>query len=109
MFRDKIITRKNFPEYNDVDKNQKKFKITGKISQSIFRYKEAIDKENIIQQIILQIVLNFDRQSSYPAFKNKHMLVNGTANISVNIEGIKTSEEFKGKLRILIINNSNDI
>ena len=32
MFRDKIITIKNFPEYNDVNKNQKQFKITGKIS-----------------------------------------------------------------------------
>jgi integrase len=48
-FRDKIITVKNFLEYNDIDINQKKFKLKVRFPKTVFRYKEAIDKEDILK------------------------------------------------------------
>jgi integrase len=48
-FRDKVITVKNFLEYNDIDINLKKFKLKVRFPKTVFRYKEAIDKEDIIK------------------------------------------------------------
>src|SRR5687768_15878384 len=46
-FRDKIITAKTFLEYNDIELSPKKFKLKVRFPKTIFRHKEAIDKEDI--------------------------------------------------------------
>ena len=48
-FRDKIITAKTFLEYNDIELSPKKFKLKVRFPKTIFRHKEAIDKEDIIK------------------------------------------------------------
>ena len=48
-FRDKIITVKTFLEYNDIELSPKKFKLKVRFPKTIFRHKEAIDKEDIIK------------------------------------------------------------
>jgi integrase len=48
-FRDKIITVKTFFEYNDIEINPRKFKLKVKFPKTVFRHKEAIDKEDIIK------------------------------------------------------------
>ena len=48
-FRDKIITAKTFLEINDIELSPKKFKLKVRFPKTIFRHKEAIDKENIIK------------------------------------------------------------
>ena len=48
-FRDKIITVKTFLEFNDVELSPKKFKLKVRYPKTIFRHKEAIDKEDIIK------------------------------------------------------------
>jgi integrase len=48
-FRDKIITAKTFFEFNDLEISPRKFKLKVRYPKSIFRHKEAIDKEDIIR------------------------------------------------------------
>ena len=48
-FRDKIITVKTFLEYNDIEITPRKFKLKVRFPKTIFRHKEAIDKEDIIK------------------------------------------------------------
>jgi len=48
-FRDKIITVKTFLEYNDIEISPKKFKIKVRFPKSVLKYKEAIDKNDIVQ------------------------------------------------------------
>jgi integrase len=48
-FRDKIITVKTFLEYNDIEISPRKFKLKVRIPKTVLRYKEAIDKEDIIK------------------------------------------------------------
>ena len=48
-FRDRIITVKNFLEYNDIEISPKKFKLKVRFPKTIFRNKEAIDKTDIIK------------------------------------------------------------
>ena len=48
-FRDKIITVKTFLEFNDIELSPKKFKLKVRYPKTIFRHKEAIDKEDIIK------------------------------------------------------------
>jgi integrase len=48
-FRDKIITAKTFLEFNDIELSPKKFKLKVRFPKTIFRHKEAIDKEDIIK------------------------------------------------------------
>jgi integrase len=48
-FRDKIITAKTFLEYNDIELSPKKFKLKVRFPKTVFRPKEAIDKEDIIK------------------------------------------------------------
>ena len=48
-FRDRIITVKNFLEYNDIEISPRKFKLKVRFPKTIFRHKEAIDKEDIIK------------------------------------------------------------
>ena len=47
--RDKIITAKTFLEFNDIELNPKKFKLKVRLPKTVFRHKEAIDKEDIIK------------------------------------------------------------
>ena len=47
--RDKIITAKTFLEYNDIEISPKKFKLKVRYPKTVFRHKEAIDKEDIIK------------------------------------------------------------
>ena len=48
-FRDKIITVKTFLEYNDIEISPRKFKIKVRFPKSVLKYKEAIDKNDIVQ------------------------------------------------------------
>jgi integrase len=48
-FRDKIITAKTFLEYNDIELSPKKFKLKVRFPKTVFRPKEAIDKDDIIK------------------------------------------------------------
>ena len=48
-FRDKITTVKTFLEYNDMEISPRKFKIKVRYPKTIFKHKEAIDKEDIIK------------------------------------------------------------
>jgi integrase len=48
-FRDRIITVKNFFEYNDIEISPQKFKLKVSFPKTIFRHKKAIDKEDIIK------------------------------------------------------------
>src|SRR5215204_4149536 len=48
-FRDKIITVKTFLEYNDIEISPRKFKLKVIFPKTIFRHKEAINKEDIIK------------------------------------------------------------
>ncbi|MGE5633599.1 MAG: tyrosine-type recombinase/integrase [Deltaproteobacteria bacterium] len=48
-FRDKIITVKTFLEYNDIEISPRKFKLKVKFPKTVLRYKEAIDKGDIIK------------------------------------------------------------
>ena len=48
-FRDRIITVKNFLEYNDIEINPRKFKLKVRFPKTISRHKEAIDKTDIIK------------------------------------------------------------
>ena len=48
-FRDRIITVKNFLEYNDIEISPRKFELKVRFPKTIFRHKEAIDKEDIIK------------------------------------------------------------
>ncbi|MGZ5501815.1 MAG: tyrosine-type recombinase/integrase, partial [Nitrososphaeraceae archaeon] len=48
-FKDKIITVKTFLEYNDIELSPKKFKLKVIYPKTIFRHKEAIDKEDIVK------------------------------------------------------------
>ena len=48
-FRDKIITVKTFFEYNDIEISPKKFKLKVRLPKTILKYKEAIDKTDIIR------------------------------------------------------------
>ena len=48
-FRDRIITVKNFFEYNDIEISPQKFKFKVRYPKTIFRHKKAIDKEDIIK------------------------------------------------------------
>src|SRR5215207_4101854 len=48
-FREKIITVKTFLEYNDIEITPRKFKLKVRFPKTIFRHKEAIDKEDIIK------------------------------------------------------------
>jgi len=48
-FRDKIISVKTFLEYNDTEINPRKFKLKVIFPKTVFRYKEAIDKKDIIK------------------------------------------------------------
>jgi integrase/recombinase XerD len=48
-FRDKIITVKTFLEYNDIEISPRKFKLKVRFPKTILKYKEAIDKEDIIK------------------------------------------------------------
>ena len=48
-FRDKIITVKTFLEFNDIEISPRKFKLKVRFPKTIFRHKEAINKEDIIK------------------------------------------------------------
>ena len=48
-FRDKITTVKTFLEYNDVEISPRKFKLKVRYPKTVFKHKEAIDKEDIIK------------------------------------------------------------
>ncbi len=48
-FRDKITTVKTFLEYNDIEVSPRKFKLKVRFPKTVFRHKEAIDKEDIIK------------------------------------------------------------
>jgi integrase len=48
-FRDKITTIKTFFEYNDIEISPRKFKVKVRYPKTIFKHKEAIDKEDIIK------------------------------------------------------------
>ena len=48
-FRDKIVTVKTFLEYSDIELSPKKFKIKVRFPKTIIRYKEALDKKDIIK------------------------------------------------------------
>lgn len=48
-FRDKIITVKTFLEYIDIEINRRKFKLKVRFPKTLLRYKEAIDKKDIIK------------------------------------------------------------
>jgi integrase len=48
-FRDKIITVKTFLEYNDIEISPKKFKLKVRFPKTVSRYKEAIDKTDIVK------------------------------------------------------------
>ena len=48
-FRDKIITVKTFLEFNDIELSPKKFKLKVRYPKTVFKHKEAIDKEDIIK------------------------------------------------------------
>ena len=48
-FRDKITTVKTFLEYNDIEISPRKFKLKVRYPKTIFKHKEAIDKEDIIK------------------------------------------------------------
>ena len=48
-FRDKIITVKTFLEYNDIEISPRKFKLKVRFPKSVIKYKEAIDKNDIVQ------------------------------------------------------------
>jgi integrase len=48
-FRDKIITAKTFLEYSDIELSPKKFKLKVRFPKTIIRYKEALDKKDIIK------------------------------------------------------------
>jgi integrase len=48
-FRDKITTVKTFLEYNDIEISPRKFKVKVRYPKTVFRHKEAIDKEDIIK------------------------------------------------------------
>jgi integrase len=47
-FKNKIITVKTFLEYNDIEISPRKFKLKIRFPKSIQKYKEAIDKNDII-------------------------------------------------------------
>lgn len=47
--KEKIITVKTFFEYNDVEISPRKFKLKVRLPKTVLRYKEAIDKEDIIK------------------------------------------------------------
>jgi integrase len=46
--KQRVVTVKNFLEFNDVDINPRKFKLKVKLSRNIRREKEALDKKDII-------------------------------------------------------------
>ena len=48
-FRDKITTVKTFLEFNDIEISPRKFKLKVRYPKTIFKNKEAIDKEDIIK------------------------------------------------------------
>jgi len=48
-FRDKITTVKTFLEFNDIETSPRKFKLKVRYPKTIFKNKEAIDKEDIIK------------------------------------------------------------
>jgi integrase len=48
-FRDKVITVKTFLEYNDIELSPKRFKLKVRFPKTVLRYKEAIDKGDIIK------------------------------------------------------------
>ena len=48
-FRDKITTVKTFFEYNDIEISPRKFKVKVRFPKTVFKHKEAIDKEDIIK------------------------------------------------------------
>ena len=47
--RDKIITLKTFFEYNDIEISPRKFKVKVRFPKTVFKHKEAIDKNDIVQ------------------------------------------------------------
>ena len=48
-FRDKITTVKTFLEFNDIELSPRKFKVKVRYPKTIFKNKEAIDKDDIIK------------------------------------------------------------
>ena len=48
-FRDKITTVKTFFEYNDIEISPRKFKVKVRFPKTVFKHKEAIDKDDIIK------------------------------------------------------------
>ena len=48
-FRDKITTVKTFLEFNDIELSPRKFKLKVRYPKTIFKNKEAIDKDDIIK------------------------------------------------------------
>ena len=48
-FRDKITTVKTFLEFNDIEISPRKFKVKVRYPKTIFKNKEAIDKDDIIK------------------------------------------------------------
>ena len=57
-FRDKIITVKTFLEFNDIEISLRKFKLKVRYPKTIFKNKEAIDKDDIIR--ILNKLFEFE-------------------------------------------------
>ncbi|HET7641946.1 MAG TPA: site-specific integrase [Nitrososphaeraceae archaeon] len=47
-FKNKILTVKTLPEYNDIEINQRKFKLKIRYPKTVTRDKEAIDKTDIV-------------------------------------------------------------
>ena len=47
-FKDKITTVKTFFEYNDIEISPRKFKLKVRYPKTVFRHKEAIDKNDIV-------------------------------------------------------------
>ena len=45
--KNRVITAKNFLEFNDIDINPRKFKLKVKFPKNIRRIKEALDKNDI--------------------------------------------------------------
>ena len=48
-FRDKITTVKTFLEYNDIEISPRKFKVKVRYPKTVFKHKEAIDKDDVIK------------------------------------------------------------
>ncbi len=90
-FRDKIITVKTFLEYNDMEISPRKFKLKVRFPKTIFKHKEAIDKEDIIK------ILN---GCSNLRLKTYVMLLAST--------GLRTTEALSIRLKDLNLDNTNN-